>query len=291
MWFLRHQGVFLWVRLVVVSLLAGMRHGDRFSDLQRRLDLLPDRLEDLYMKILQSLDPFYLEHAAQLFGLVQECIDPPPLLLLPFVDAEGSEFALKKAVQPLLGDQLNRRLDTLRRRLNSCCKGLLEVGRLSMYSAGPSDASVQYLHRTVKDFVESSKVQEKLQSATKSTFDPHLRICVGSVAHCKSLHDNVDFLADGSFWTRIQRCLYSAARILPGNRRTMVPLLDELDRSCSVLAKRLSQSQSTWSLLDIGRDDSINELLAVGQWVPSQPLRSEDQFRCSFLSWRCVVVW
>jgi hypothetical protein len=90
------SGVFLWVRLVVVSLLAGMRHGDRFSDLQRRLDLLPDRLEDLYMKILQSLDPFYLEHAAQLFGLVQECIDPPPLLLLPFVDAEGSEFALKK---------------------------------------------------------------------------------------------------------------------------------------------------------------------------------------------------
>ena len=64
------SGVFLWIRLVVTSLLAGMSAGDRVSDMQRRLDILPPELERLCEKILDSLDPFYLEHAAQLFRLI-----------------------------------------------------------------------------------------------------------------------------------------------------------------------------------------------------------------------------
>lgn len=40
-------GVFLWVRLVVVSLLAGLGHGDRIEDLERRLAALRPELENL----------------------------------------------------------------------------------------------------------------------------------------------------------------------------------------------------------------------------------------------------
>lgn len=69
------SGVFLWVHLVVASLLAGMGFGDRVSDLQKRLDYLPSDLERLYDRILQSLDPFYLEHAAQLFKLAWKAVN------------------------------------------------------------------------------------------------------------------------------------------------------------------------------------------------------------------------
>ena len=48
------SGVFLWVDLVVASLLAEMRLGDRIQDFQRRLDELPPDLENLYDKILHS---------------------------------------------------------------------------------------------------------------------------------------------------------------------------------------------------------------------------------------------
>lgn len=61
-------GVFLWTRIAVASILSGIGHGDRVSDLQDRLDTLPEELEQLYDKILNSLDHFYVEHAAQLFS-------------------------------------------------------------------------------------------------------------------------------------------------------------------------------------------------------------------------------
>lgn len=46
------SGVFLWVHLVVVSLITGMCYRDRVSDLKRRLDQLPADLENLYERIL-----------------------------------------------------------------------------------------------------------------------------------------------------------------------------------------------------------------------------------------------
>jgi hypothetical protein len=69
-------GVFLWVHLVVHSLLAGLVNGDRVSDLQRRLEFLPPDLQNLYQKILNSPDPFYLEHASQLFHLIRIAREP-----------------------------------------------------------------------------------------------------------------------------------------------------------------------------------------------------------------------
>jgi hypothetical protein len=57
------SGVFLWVSLVIASLLAGMSYSDRIVDLQKRLNLLPSDLKELYEKMLRSLDPFYLKHA------------------------------------------------------------------------------------------------------------------------------------------------------------------------------------------------------------------------------------
>jgi hypothetical protein len=46
------DGVFLWVGLVVSSLLSGMVFGDRVSHLQRRLDILLPDLKHLYNRML-----------------------------------------------------------------------------------------------------------------------------------------------------------------------------------------------------------------------------------------------
>lgn len=266
------SGVFLWVHLVVASLLAGMGYADRVSDLQRRLESLPPDLQLLYKKILLSLDPFYLEHAAQLFKLVQESLDPPSLLLLSFADEEDPRIAVTYPTQTLSDEQILLRSDTMRRRLNSRCKGLLEVGSAGNVVQSSGDLMVQYLHRTVKDYIESEEAQLTLQSALKAPFDPHLRLCVGNLMHIKVIDGTSDFLTDGAFWARVQRCLYSASRILATHSASIVACLDELDRTGSFLVKQLSQFEDAFPYLRTDRGERLASLLGAGLWVASNPL-------------------
>lgn len=63
-------GVFLWVHLVVQSLLDGLSNADRMSDLLTRLEALPPGVENLYRKLLEGLDAKYSTHACQLFRLL-----------------------------------------------------------------------------------------------------------------------------------------------------------------------------------------------------------------------------
>src|ERR1700733_15379470 len=51
------SGVFLWVKLVVASLLSGLCDGDDIEDLRRRLKELPPDLEDLFQHMLNKLNP------------------------------------------------------------------------------------------------------------------------------------------------------------------------------------------------------------------------------------------
>ncbi|KAF6828989.1 hypothetical protein CPLU01_08219 [Colletotrichum plurivorum] len=50
----KSAGVFLWVTLVIRSLLAGLSNHDRVEDLQRRLDELPVDLEEFYERIFDT---------------------------------------------------------------------------------------------------------------------------------------------------------------------------------------------------------------------------------------------
>jgi hypothetical protein len=122
------SGVFLWVTLVVAPLLAGMSYSDRIRDLQIRLDALPSELEKLYDGMLSSLDPFYLKHAAQFFKFAQVSFEPPSLSAIAFADEDDCFLsALKREIEPLSSDQIEYLHETMRRRINSRCKGLLEA--------------------------------------------------------------------------------------------------------------------------------------------------------------------
>lgn len=72
------SGVFLWVRLVVTSLLSGLTNNDHIVDLKRRVEELPEELEELYSYMLKRIDPFYLAQALQLLHLAQYSRRPLP---------------------------------------------------------------------------------------------------------------------------------------------------------------------------------------------------------------------
>ena len=253
----KSSGVFLWVNLVVHSLLAGLVNGDRVSDLQRRLDFLPPDLEDLYEKMLSSLDPFYLEHASQIFQNVRAANEPPSLLCLSFADEEP-EFISKMEVRPLpLGEELYR-ADIMRRRLNSRCKGLLEVGPAVLLPIDAvdfgdveyptsinscvakenslADLTVQYLHRTVKDFLETPQVWSRIMLACPRNYDPYLAMCRSFVAQLKC-SDSGSIGTEAFQRTVLKIMLYAQSvqdRLEEGqSAQPLVSLMDEFDRAAT----------------------------------------------------------
>lgn len=189
------SGVFLWVDLVVTSLLAGMQKGDRIQDLQRRLDDLPSDLENLYEKILQSLDEFYLEHAAQYFILMELAENPLTILQFSFADEETPESAMRMYLGSLTPDEVSLRVTDMNRRLNSRCKGFLETdrgfeNRRTNGIGSCALVNVQYLHRTVKDFIKSPKTQAFVQSVIKTEFDPSLQLCLAYLMAVKASYNH-----------------------------------------------------------------------------------------------------
>ncbi|OCL04539.1 hypothetical protein AOQ84DRAFT_416018 [Glonium stellatum] len=164
------SGVFLWVYLAVQSLLEGLTNCDRLVDLQRRLDTIPADLEDLFDKILNSLDPFYFSHACQYFQIVRAAQHPVPLLAFYYVDDEYTNSAMKAEVKELTLAERTSREEEMRRRLNSRCKGLLE-SPLEVHE-NYRDSQVKYLHRTVKDFVELPHIWAKIFNGADDSFDP-----------------------------------------------------------------------------------------------------------------------
>jgi hypothetical protein len=264
------SGVFLWVHLVVKSLLAGLLNGDRVSDLERRLDLLPPDLEHLYDKMLNSLDPFYYSHASQLFQLIRAAQRPPTLLDLYFADEESwSVFDCN--ITPLtLGGRLSR-ADEMRKRLNSRCKGLLEIetGPTASHKIGPimssrpsgferdprrvplieqskADATVQYLHRTVKDYLEDSSVWEQLLQVGPANYNPTLALCRSHIEQFK--HLDPESLDRYNFWNAIKKCIFNVPRTASSNDSPQMigALLDELDHSATWLANCLCADGSTF---------------------------------------------
>lgn len=67
----RANGVFLWVILVVRSLIHGFKSGDRMQHLRQRLNALPVDLETLFGHIMERIEPEHQEESSMIFQIFQ----------------------------------------------------------------------------------------------------------------------------------------------------------------------------------------------------------------------------
>lgn len=106
------DGVFLWVKLVVSSMLDGLGNFDRGADLERRLSELPEDLENLYWHMIYRVKPvWYLEEGFRLLLIVKAARFGLNILQLCFADMQVKDFALKCEVNALdMGAMLQPRL-------------------------------------------------------------------------------------------------------------------------------------------------------------------------------------
>ena len=124
-------GVFLWVTLVVKSLVSGLRNGDGILHLRRRLENLPSDLENLNEHMHKSIEPLYREKASQIFQIFRSTdyeLDLPTLDRARRFPDYRHAIDLKTLPSPILSKEIDCiNLERMLMKLKSRCKGLLEV--------------------------------------------------------------------------------------------------------------------------------------------------------------------
>lgn len=129
---------------------------------------------------------------SEAFAITLESYTNLPLVCYWFMDEEdGYDYVFDLTVQPYTAKITDSRLDQMRKRLNARCKGLLEV-RLQSKGSSPVDATyafqyeVDFLHRTVKDFLAVSDTQKLLGIWQCTKDNINLKICSSIIALIKT---------------------------------------------------------------------------------------------------------
>ncbi|KAL9620719.1 MAG: hypothetical protein Q9160_004732 [Pyrenula sp. 1 TL-2023] len=151
----RASGVWLWVVLVIRSLLAGLRNMDTTSDLLLRLKQIPEELEALFRLIISSIDITYRSKALKLFDIMMKTRGLS-LIGISFIDADTPDFHLR-IHDPVPEQMIQTRLDFCARRLAILSGRLLEIASLrSPDDPAINSVEVTFLHRSARDFLLES---------------------------------------------------------------------------------------------------------------------------------------
>lgn len=174
----KSQGVFLWVYLVVRSLLEGAKYADSIHFLRKRLTSFPPDLEDFFQHMLSGVPSIYREKTAKIFKYAMAAPYSMPVLVYHFLEKieDNQTFALEAGRPRMKIDEVRPMLDDMESRLDGWTKGLLEIVKTT-------PVTVEFLHRTVRDFIHSStQVQRMFNETLNADFHVSEAICHGLLA-------------------------------------------------------------------------------------------------------------
>lgn len=234
----RANGVFLWVFLVVRSLLDGLTEDDDLRMLQQRLNALPPTLEEYFELMLGCIDPTYKKYTAQALLLACNATEPLPDQAYYYLNTEMSEpdYAVKMALKPASPEEIDIRRESVRSWINKWCRDLLEVNRQS-WASNWVDTTRQYrvdfLHRTIGDFLAAEEMQKRFQRDAGDCFDPQLSLCRSYLAQAKTLTrtrsgSRNKFFEDFALLAGF--VLFHAKACEVANNTTPVEILNDLDQ-------------------------------------------------------------
>lgn len=182
------QGVFLWVYLVTRSLERGLTNGDEIIDLQKRVDELPSDLEEYFHVIFTRIEPVYRKRVARLFRMLKY---GGSMTLFHHFVAEGQYFdpkysfaeqAVFDALTPKLGEVILKQ----RRKVAAQATDLVSI-RGDKLRSDSQEPRVDFLHRTVADFVQTESVESQIARNCGSDFDPARALRLAHLAVLKAV--------------------------------------------------------------------------------------------------------
>ncbi|KAK3987624.1 hypothetical protein QBC44DRAFT_245616 [Cladorrhinum sp. PSN332] len=165
---IKSEGIFLWVSLVVATLLEALTEGDilAMQDLQNALDELPKDLLDLYRQIWTRIKPKHGPQSSKMFQILEASEDPVDVVTLWLAENQGPlDFDLEALTAD--SDRKDYITQLMTRRLSSRTRGLLEIS---------PDGNVDYLHKSVKDWI--NLIWSEVCALAPPEFDAHFALLV-----------------------------------------------------------------------------------------------------------------
>jgi hypothetical protein len=262
----RADGVFLWVELVVKQLLKGLSEEDDIEDLQRRLNNLPDSLEEYFKEMIKRIDKVWQNETAQVLRLAVQAIRPQPILVFSCLRKERSDsnYALSATIEPLSDDQVKEEELKTRERLNKLVLDFLEVEKEEdVVNEGFPRNKVEFLHRTVKDFLTTKDMSDYLKQNSPPGFNPETSLCKALLWVIKKMpirkeSDFTNYLT--SIVGTVDEVLFYINYIEQTTNKTERLLLDELDRVNGIHASHSSTQLGHWTNAREPRSTSLDDL-------------------------------
>jgi hypothetical protein len=222
------QGVFLWVFLVVRELLKSVENGDSIYDLQRRLDTMPPGLEKYFQHMFNTIEDFYRVQTAQTFMICVRAESQPALLAFSVIQPEDELAARIVNAHPLHPEDVHEMHHQLKRRINARCRDLVEVRR------GVHGRVVDFLHRTVRDFLLTPDMTQLLRHRAGPDFDVLETLCKMQLLTARRLPYLLSRGADRSFQLRaeLMQLVEYARHMELFEHRTPADVLDHVEAVC-----------------------------------------------------------
>ena len=265
------RGVFLWVTLVVRSLLHGLTNADSVRDLQRRLRRLPEELEPYFRHMLDGVEPIYRKESAELFEISLAAAEPYTLMTYHFADDECLLFDCLDprypSLDPLEPDDFSQRLQTTRKRINARCLGLVEVREIrseQTFTDPYKWYTVDFLHRTVRDFLQTKDIRDLLNERIEPGFHVHNVLCTAFVRQLQYLRLTLseDDLKPGGIVEGLAgESLYHARCAETDEGSCPFEALEELDKTLSSLCREASARPTDMIRTDLLTEDFIHTAL------------------------------
>lgn len=266
------SGVFLWVQLVVSSLLEGLRNGDEIDDLKERLHELLTDLEALYRHMWDRIPLKYRSKASRLLRLVETATYEGgriSVLGASFAVEPDEEHVFRCPVAPLTEVEMTSRYEDARVQISSRCMGLIEVSHLNL-AASPLNTGgafntdlyenvldyskfkhphVVFIHRTISEFIASPDVRDKLRDADPD-FSPTQALLRSAIYRIKT------YMFQGvkpagmpkSLEALVYYALFMAGRAESATKEAQRRLLLELDKAMTQHAREyFPEHQGHWT--------------------------------------------
>jgi hypothetical protein len=221
-------------------------------DLQRRLRLIPTDLNEYFERILFTVDNFYRKETAQMFQVTLIARDALSLISYWYMDQEASFLENLKAA-PVSKAIIDGRLAQMCKRINACCKGLLEVQSFE-HRGGTEDffnPKVDFLHRTVRDFLRDPDMQNMLGKWVGTNFDANIAICQALIAQVKTAPQDDIYFQTGGAMFRVINLFFGHANVMEDSQYPLALEVRLLDDLVIALARHKSYLGSVGTLFSI----------------------------------------
>ncbi|KAL6910650.1 hypothetical protein GGI43DRAFT_18662 [Trichoderma evansii] len=258
------DGVFLWVFLVVRSLLRGLRNEDDILDLERRLGQLPDDLYKFFNNMLSIIEDVYRERVSRLFLTMTSAKVALPIITFYFFSFDDKPLSREPLPflreWPIVDNAEERVLDVKKRQLIAQCKDLIHT--VSDIEGEVLFAEkVEFIHNMVLNFLHLPDINERLSSIAGGSFHPVkvlFKANIGQIRSLIHLHRLMYIKPYLQQW--ILGSLYYAHSIEVKDDTAEIEALDELEEIITQQFKMWSFSHAMEYLFGIPQIVSFLEL-------------------------------